>query len=288
MELDGLLYFSVIILYGVTTLILMSLGLSIIFGVMGVINFAHGEFLMLGAYTVMTGVNAGLNLWVSMLIAPVIVGLIGLAIERLVIRHLYGRIIDTILATWGFSILLVQLVVLIFGPSTQGIATPFGSFYIGGYSVSKYIFLVMAVTIVLIILVYFLLSRTQYGIDAQATAQLPQMAMALGINSGRTMMATFVLGSALSGAAGALLAPTLGVVPYMGLGFIARAFMSVVTGGQAILSGLAAAAGLLGSTQSIVSFLTQPFLGQGALLVVALVILRLMPQGLSGKWRRQL
>jgi branched-chain amino acid transport system permease protein len=288
LEVDTLLYFSIIVLYGVTTLILMSLGLSIIFGVMGVINFAHGEFLMLGAYTVMTGVNAGLNLWVSILIAPVIVGLIGLAIERLVIRHLYGRIIDTILATWGFSILLVQLIVVIFGPATRGIATPFGSFYIGDYSVSKYIFLVMAVTIVLVILVYLVLSRTQYGIEAQATAQLPQMASALGINSERTMMVTFALGSALSGAAGALLAPTVGVVPNMGLVFIARAFMSVITAGQAILSGLALAAGLLGAAQNVVSVLAQPFLGQGALLAVALIVLRLMPQGLSGKWRRQL
>lgn len=158
MEVDTLLYFLIIILNGVTTLILMSLGLSIIFGVIGVINFAHGEFLMLGAYTVMSGVNAGLNLWVSMLIAPIVVGLIGLAMERLVIRHLYGRIIDTILATWGFSILLVQLVVVIFGPATQGIATPFGSTYIGGYSISKYIFLVMVVTMVLMVLS---LCRTQ-------------------------------------------------------------------------------------------------------------------------------
>ena len=288
MGTDTFLYFSIIIVYSVTTLILMSLGLSIIFGVMGVINFAHGEFLMLGAYTVMAGVNAGLNLWVSMLFAPLIVGLIGLTMERLVIRHLYGRIIDTILATWGFSILLVQLVVLVFGPTTRGIGTPFGSFNVGLYSLSKYIFLVMGVTIALMILVYVLLSKTRYGIQAQATAQLPQMASALGINSERTMMLTFFLGSALSGAAGALLAPTVGVIPNMGLAFIARAFMSVITGGQAILSGLALAAGLLGSAQSIVSVVTQPFLGQGALLIVAIVLLRLMPQGLSGKWRRQL
>lgn len=114
------------------------------------------------------------------------------------------------------------------------------------------------------------------------------MASALGINSERTMMLTFVLGSAVSGAAGALLAPTVGVVPNMGLVFIARAFMSVITGGQAIVTGLVLAAGLLGSAQNLVAVLTQPFLGQGALLVVAIVVLRLMPQGLSGKWRRQL
>jgi branched-subunit amino acid ABC-type transport system permease component len=285
---ESFIYYAIIILYGVATLILMSAGLSIIFGVMGVINFAHGEFLMIGAYTVLVSVNAGLNLWVAMVIAPIVVGLIGLIMERMVIRYLYGRLIDTILATWGFSILFVQLVVFLFGPATKGIGTPFGSITIGAYSISKYTFLIIGVTIALVLVVYLIFSKTRYGVEAQATAQLPQMASALGVNAERTMMVTFCLGSALSGAAGALLAPTVGVIPNMGVAFIARSFMCVITGGQALLSGLAVAAGALGSAQHIVSVLTQPFLGQGALLMVAIILLRIMPQGLSGKWRRQL
>jgi branched-subunit amino acid ABC-type transport system permease component len=286
--MDYVLYILFIVFYAMSILILVSLGLSIIFGLMGIVNFAHGEFLMVGAYTVLAGRRAGIDLWISILLAPIIVGLIGLAIERLIIRHLYGRITDTILATWGISLVLVQLAVIIFGPATQGIGTPLGSLHIGGYSISKYMIVIMSVTAFLVLLVYIVLSRTRYGIEAQAVTQLPQIASAMGINSQRTMMITFALGSALSGLAGALIAPTVGVIPTLGIAFIARAFMGVILGGQAVISGLAAAGGLLCTGQTIVATLTQPFLGQGALLFIALIVLRFMPRGLSGNWRRQL
>jgi len=255
---------------------------------MGVINFAHGEFLMLGAYVVLTGMRAGLNLWVCMLLAPLVVGLVGLVIERLVVRYLYGRIIATMLATWGISLVLVQLVVIIFGPTTEGVGTPLGSFNIGNYAISEYNFVVIAVTAMLLLLMYLVLSRTRYGVEAQATTQIPEMASAIGINSGNIMTLTFVIGSALTGAAGAVLAPTVGVVPSMGSAFIARAFMAVVTGGQALFSGLIAAASALCLPQTVVALITQPFLGVGALLIVAIIVLRLMPRGLSAKWRTQL
>jgi len=122
----------------IAVLVIVSIGLAVVFGMMGIINLAHGEFLMLGAYTTLVGVRAGLYLWLAMVLAAATVGVFGLIVERLLIRHLYGRLADSMLATWGLSLIMAQGMVLIFGPSTQGIATPTGSMQIGSYSVAYY------------------------------------------------------------------------------------------------------------------------------------------------------
>ncbi|MCL5734992.1 MAG: branched-chain amino acid ABC transporter permease [Actinobacteria bacterium] len=288
MSWDQILNLLISALFSIATLALISLGLAVVFGMMKIINLAHGEFLMLGAFATLTANRLGLPLWLSMVCAPVVVGVIGLVLERGIIRHLYGRIIDTMLATWGISLVLVQLVVIAYGPATQGLATPLGSFRLGNYSVSAYSLFLVAAAGGLVVLTYVLFMRTKYGLMARAASQLPQTASALGINAGRINMLTFAVGSALSGAAGALLAPVVGVVPSMGMAFIAKAFMTVIVGGPLVLSGAMSAAALLGSVDNVVSYLSTPFLGQGALLVISIVLLRLMPNGLSGKWRRQL
>ena len=127
MALTALLLFNVA--NSIAVLVLLSLGLGVIYGMMRVINLAHGEFLMLGAYTTVVSANAGLNLWVAMLVAaPVAVGLFGLLVERLFIRFLYGRIIDTMLATWGLSLAVVGLITTIFGTTVRGVSAPFGGF----------------------------------------------------------------------------------------------------------------------------------------------------------------
>jgi branched-subunit amino acid ABC-type transport system permease component len=273
---------------GVSLLVIVSIGLAVIFGMMGIINLAHGEFLMLGAYFTLTGVRAGLNLWVSMFLAALAVGLFGLVIERLLIHHLYGRLAASMLATWGLSLILAQGVALVFGPTTQGIATPLGSFRIGAYSFSEYSLVLIATSVLLLALVYWVFTRTRYGTMARAATQLPHMAAAVGVNTRIINMWTFGFGAALAGAGGALLAPLAGVVPTMGQAYIARAFMTVIVGGAGVLTGTSAASGLLGSIEYAVSYLTNPFLGQGALLVLAIVLLRVMPTGLSGAWGRQL
>jgi len=272
----------------VETLVMIVLRLAVIFGMLRVTDLAHCEFLMLGAFAVLAATRAGLPIWPAMLLAPLVVGVIGLVIERLVIRHLYGRILDTMLATLGLSLVLTQLATTILGPATQGIATPLGSVRIGAYSIAQYSLLLIVVAILLLALTYLVFTRTRYGLMAQAATQLPEMAAALGIDVQRINMVTFAFGSALAGAAGALLAPLSGVVPTMGVAFVAKAFMTVIVGGQALLIGSTAAAGLLGTVDNVVSYLTTPFLGQGAVLVVAIVLLRLLPQGLSGRWKRQL
>lgn len=288
MQADQIVSLLISVLFSVATLVIIALGLAVIFGMMRIINLAHGEFLMLGAFAVLAATRAGLAIWAAMLLAPLVVGVIGLVIERLVIRHLYGRILDTMLATWGLSLVLTQLATIIFGPATQGIATPLGSVRIGAYSIAQYSLLLIVAAILLLALTYLVFTHTRYGLMAQAATQLPEMASALGIDVQRMNMVTFAFGSALAGAAGALLAPISGVVPTMGVAFVAKAFMTVIVGGQALLVGSTAAAGLLGTVDNVVSYLTTPFLGQGAVLVVAIVLLRLLPQGLSGRWKRQL
>ena len=288
MELDQTLNLAISVMVSISTLVIVALGLAVIFGMMRIINLAHGEFIMVGAFATLAGTRAGLSVWLAMFFGPIAVGILGLVVEVTIIRRLYGRLLDTMLATWGLSLVLVQLVVDIFGPATRGIATPLGSFRIGDYSISQYSLFLIVMAGLLLALTYVVFTRTGYGIKAQATTQLPEMAAALGINAARVNTITFAFGSALAGAAGALLAPVTGVVPSMGATFVAKAFMTVIVGGQAILLGSTSAAALLGSVDRVVSYWTTSFLGQGALLVVAIVLLRVMPRGLSGSWKRQL
>lgn len=285
MHIDQLLNFSISLMVSIATLLIISLGLALLYGMMGVTNLAHGEFLMLGAYTVLTAVKAGLNIWLAMLLAPVVVGLLGIVIERLIIRHLYKRMFDTMLATWGLGLLLAQLVVIIYGPATNGIATPLGSFQLGTYSVSKYSLFLIVMAVVLLAVTYWIFNRTRYGLMARAATQNKEMASALGIDSERINMITFGFGSALAGAGGALLAPLTGVMPSMGGAFVAKAFMTVVVGGQLVISGTTAASGILGLVDNLVSYLFTPIIGQTAILIIAIVLLRIMKRGLSGNWR---
>jgi urea ABC transporter permease protein UrtB len=286
MRLDQVLVVALGVTTNISTLVLVALGLSVIFGMMRVINLAHGELIMLGAYTVLTVTRSTGNIWVGMVAAPIVVGAVGLVVERLVIRFLYGRILDTMLATWGLSLVLVQAVTILFGPTTQGLATPLGNFSIGAYSASWYSLFLIAMAGVLLAFTYVVFKHTPYGLEARAATQLPGMASAMGVNAARSHMITFAFGASLAGAAGALIAPIAGVVPTIGLAFIARAFMTVIVGGPAILLGTTAAAAVLGICENLVSYLATPFLGQGALLTVAIVILRVLPSGLSAGWRR--
>lgn len=288
MQADDLINLALSLLTNISVLVIISIGLAVIFGMMGIINLAHGEFLMLGAFATLAAVRAGLNIWIAMILAALAVGVFGLIVERLLIRHLYGRLIDSMLATWGLSLILIQGVVLIFGPSTQGIRTPLGDVRIGDYSISQYSLALIVAALVLLAIVFWVFTRTPYGIMARASTQLPSMASAVGINTSRTNMITFAFGSALAGAGGALLAPMAGVVPNMGQAYVARAFMTVVVGGPGVLTGTSAASAFLGSIERVVSSLWAPFFGQAALLVAAIVLLRFMPTGLSGRWGRQL
>lgn len=277
------------IIYGIANLVLISLGLAIIFGMMRVINLAHGEFLMLGGYTVVVSTNNGVNLWVAMFIlAPLVVGVIGVIVERCLIRFLYGRMVDTLLATWGLSLLLIGLVTTIFGAQTSTtISAPFGPIQIGEYTSSGYELFLICVAIVLALAVYLVLRLTKLGLVARGTMQSAEMAAALGVSTSKIYMITFGLGAAVSGFAGALLAPITGVLPTIGATYIAKAFITVISGGAAILAGTTSASVLLGGINGIMAFVTGPTLGEVALLVAAIILLRLMPRGITGRFFRK-
>jgi branched-chain amino acid transport system permease protein len=274
------------VVFAIASLVLLALGLAIIYGMMGVINLAQGEFIMLGAYTVVLSSAHGLDLWVGMALAPVVVGAVGLLVERCIIRFLYGRLLDTMLATWGLSLGLIAAVTLIIGPSTEGVATPIGHVAIGGYSVSAYNLFVIAATGFLVVLTWGLFNRTRFGLIARGAMQNADMVAALGFHPPTIYMMTFALGSALAGLAGAIMAPLTGVVPSLGLAFVAKVFITVTVGGAAIFSGTLGAGTLLGAIESAVSFISTPIYGQVAMLGCALVVLRFAPQGISSLWRR--
>jgi branched-chain amino acid transport system permease protein len=276
--------FVIQVAYAIASLALISVGLAVIYGMMRVINFAHGEFLMLGGYAVILPVQAGVNLWLAMLvIAPLTVGIFGVVVERLVIRPLYGRVIDTVLATWGLSLLLIGLASAALGYYQEGSRPPLGSVAIGGYRESVYTFFVIGITAAIMVALYLGLTRTRFGLLARGTMQNPAMAAGLGVNTGKIYAATFGLGAALSGLAGAIQAPISGVVPVIGATYIAKAFITVISGGATALAGTASAATLLGAVNQIVTFLSTPVVGEVALLVAAIILLRLLPAGITGR-----
>jgi urea ABC transporter permease protein UrtB len=275
-------------LTGISLLVIVALGLTVTVGMMGVINLAHGELMMIGAFTVLVLTQLGVSLLLAMLAAPVVSGIVGLIIERLIIRWLYGRVIDTILATAGLSMFLIQIARLIFGSDNRSVQMPGGSITIGSSTIAIYRLLMILVAAVLGALTYFIFTRTRYGLEARAATLNPSMAAAVGINASQINMWTFVFGSALAGIAGAILAPFTTVTPTMAIPFMARAFMTVIVGGPAILLGTTASSAALGSIESTVALATTPVFGQVALMVCALVLLRLFPKGISGSWGRSL
>ena len=272
-------------LYAVASLILISAGLAVVLGMMKVINLAHGEFMMMGGYATITAVNLGVNVFFAMLVvAPIVVGLIGLAVERLVIRHLYGRLVDTMLATWGLSLFFIGLATMIFGNTTTGISTPIPGFAIGNYQINGYNFFIIVVAVLLLLAMLVVLKATRTGLIARGTMQRSDMAAALGYSPDRIYMATFGVGSALSGLAGAVLAPLVGLVPTSGGAYIAKAFITVIAGGPSLIAGLFSSASFFGVVNQVFTFAISPVIGEVALLAAAVVLLRLLPQGITGKF----
>ena len=285
MDLVALLAIQVV--YAIASLALMSVGLAIIFGMMKVINLAHGEFLMLGGYAAIEANRFGLSIWIAMLIvAPIVVGAIEIIVERTIIRWLYGRMIDTMLATWGLSLFLVGLTTAIFGNTTVGLSAPLGSFEVGQYRTSAYTLFVIGVAIVVLGGVLAVLRFTKLGLIARGTMQNANMAAALGVNPSRVYSITFGVGAALTGLAGAVIAPVSGTFPTIGAAYVAKCFITVIGGGASIVMGTAAASTLFGAVNQIATYVTTPVFGEVALLAAAIVLIRALPQGITGRFFR--
>jgi urea transport system permease protein len=263
-------------------LILSSIGLAVIFGMMGVINLAHGEFIMCGAYVTVLSARAGLPLPLAMLLGAAVAGVIGMLIEYVVIRRLYGRLFDSIVATWAISLIATQGMLIVAGPSIEGLKTPFGSFELAGLSFSWYRVLLPVVALAILAGLYLLFVKTPFGVRARATIQKPDMARALGVDTDRVYALTFGLGAALAGLTGALYAPTMTTVPTMGSAFIVQAFVTVVVGGTDVLLGAAPAAAVLAFIQSLLTASYGQLMGQVGLLLTVIVVVRVLPKGVSG------
>src|SRR5271155_316204 len=164
----------------IAALALISLGLAVIFGMMRVINLAHGEFMVMGSYSATVAVHHNVDVWIAILVVPpLVVGVIGVLIERIVIRYLYGRMVETMLATWGLSLFVVGGLTMIFGSTTEGVPTPLGGVAVGAYQTSGYSLFVIAISLAALTATYVLLRRTRLGLLARGTMQNAAMAAAL-------------------------------------------------------------------------------------------------------------
>lgn len=268
-------------------LLLMALGLAVIYGTMGVINMAHGEFIMLGAYAAWALQNIlGLGLILSLVPIFFLVGFIGWLVERGLIRFLYRRPLDTILATWGVGIILQQLVRLGTGAELRYIQMPP---YLGqsvnvlGVTLSAYRIFLFLVACLLFALTWFLFNRTTWGMKLRAVVQNREISACFGIDSGQIYAMTFAYGAGLAGVAGALVAPLKSVSPTMGTGYVVDAFMVVVLGGVQALLGAVVSAGLLGQVSGILAFFSNDTIATAAVFLMVVIFIRFFPQGLLSR-----
>jgi urea transport system permease protein len=261
-----------------------ALGLTIIYGTMGVINMAHGEFLMLGAYaTFVLQAHLGVPWLLCLPLSFIVVGFIGWVIERGLIQYLYHRPLDTLLATWGVSLVLVQGVRLIFGGDPKYVTVqPHGLtevLDIGFVHIPWLRIFIFFATIAIAVGTWALLQATTYGIRVRAVMQNKEMAASFGINAKQIYGVTFAFGAGLAGVAGAMFGGLKTIFPDMGLGYIVEAFLVVVTGGGNLL-GSVVSGGVLGELNSIFSYFTNTTFARFVLFVLIVVFLRFRPQGL--------
>jgi branched-chain amino acid transport system permease protein len=262
-------------------LILSAAGLAIVFGMMGVINMAHGEFIMCGAYVTVGLVRIGLPLAVAQGLAAVTAGLVGVVVEYLVVRRFYKRPLDSLLATWGLSLIVTQSMLLIVGSSITGIGTPEGSFAIGPYTFSTYRLVLFACAVAVLVGLYITFMKTRFGVLARATMQNAEMARALGARTGRIYAISFGIGAGLAGLCGALYAPTMTLIPTMGATFVVESFVTVVVGGANVLLGTAPAAVFLAMIRMALNASYGQIIGQIGMLFAVILIIRVLPEGLS-------
>jgi len=262
-------------------LYVVSIGLLLVFGVMKIINFAHGGFLTVGGYSALIVTKLGWNPWLSLPMAFAIGCVFGMIIERLVVRPLYSRPLDAILATWGLGIILGQVITLAFGREVQFVESPIkGAIDLFAVSYSQYRIILVFVAIALAVIMGLVLNGTRLGLQTRAVIMNENLARGLGINSGLVRFVTFSLGAGLAALAGALITPLSSVDPNMGVPWLVNAFMLVLVSGMSLVS-LAMACVVLGGAQVLVSTYGNPILGGLTIVVLAALILRFRPQGFA-------
>ena len=268
-------------------LILSAAGLAIVFGMMGVINMAHGEFIMCGAYVTVGLVHAGFPLPLAQLCGALAAGLIGVVVEWTLVRKLYKRPLDSLLATWGLSLVVTQGMLLVFGSSVAGIGTPEGSFMLGEYSFSVYRMVLFVAALGVLAGIYLVFMRTRFGVHARATMQNAAIAQATGVRVNRVYALSFGIGAGLAGFCGALYAPTMTLIPTMGAAFLVESFVTVVVGGANVLLGTAPAGILLAVIRTALNGWGGQIVGQIGMLLAVILVIRVLPEGMSGWFARR-
>jgi len=263
-------------------LFLAASGLVIIFGLLDVVNMAHGEFIMLGAYSACISVNTlQLPFVGGVVMAAVVTGCLGFLTERFIIRRLYGRVAETLLATFALSYIFQQVVRSIFGPEDQLMALPIEkALHIGNVTMPLYNLVLIGIAIGILMMTLFLLNRTTFGMQIRATVQNRQMVQCIGVSSNRIDSITFTYGCMLAGIAGALIAPIKSVTPDMGLTYIVDSFLVVVLGGLNSILGTFAGSFVISETSTVMAGYMSEITAKLLVFVLIIVLIRFRPQGL--------
>jgi len=266
--------------------VLLAIGLSLIFGLMTVVNFAHGSLFMLGAYFGVFIFGLTRNFWLSLVVAPLMVGALGLVIERFLIRRLYGRSPDDpLLLTFGLSLIIVEAARLIWGKIGLTLDPPrvlAGGANLGFMTFPVYRLFVIAITAAVLVAIWFFLERTNVGLIIRAGSRDPLMVRALGIDLSRIWLLVFGIGTALAGLAGILAGPMRGVYAEMGVTMVIESFVVVVVGGMGSLIGAVVAGVLMGQVVGLTTFFA-PALAEIMVFVAMAVVLLVRPSGLFGE-----
>ena len=263
-------------------MILVVLGLGVIAGMMGIFNFAHGEFVLLGAYTVYLFHVSGLPIWLGMLAAPVAVAAIAALLERLVIRHFYAVPVIAMLGTYAVGLVVRESVRGLIGGLYRAVPEPLiGSFDIGAIHIAKWRLAIVIITALVLVGSYLLLTRTAFGLQVRAALDNPALARASGISTRRIYAATFTFGAALAGLAGALVVPIFSLSADLGIRFLIQGFLAVMLGGIGSFEGSAIGAGLIGVLSAALPWAVAPVLADVLVFIIAVVLVRIRPRGLT-------
>lgn len=268
--------------------VLVVLGLGVIASMMGIFNFAHGELVLLGAYTVYAFQLNGWPTWMGMCAAPFTVALVGFVLERIAIQRFYNSPISAMLGTYAIGLALRESVRALLAGRFYSVDAPFsGSFAIGDVLVSKWRTVVILVTAIVMVLCYLLLTRTRIGLKVRAALENPALARASGISTNRVYAGTFAFGSALAGLAGGLMVPIYAMSADMGVPFLIKGFLAVMLGGMGSFEGSLAGAALVGATSSALPWAIKPVVADVLVFVIAIIIVKFRPEGLLSTLRRK-
>ncbi len=270
---DGLIWGSLIAL--------IALGLSLIYGIMGIINMAHGDFFMVGA-VLAVAISGWLGaFWPALLIAPVVVGVLALPLERWVLRPFEGRPLLTLVSTIGLSFVLQQVALILFGGTPRRLEAPL-QFVVSfvGVTLPGYRVVAAAIGLLLVAALWVVVYRTELGVRIRATMERPDIADAVGIDTSRVRVLTFGLGAALAAAAGVLAAPVTQVFYLMGNDVLLFSYIVVIVGGLGSLEGALAAALVLSGVEALLTVVVSPVEARALMLLAMALVLLVRPRGL--------